>query len=75
MHSFQNELESTKKAVPGIKEENDHLAKERDRLHSEVERQRILMKDLHDQMEELRNSTQSERRQRAKAAFKVRTIN
>ena len=37
----------------------------------EVERQRILFKDIQDQMDELRQQTRMERRERAKAAFSV----
>ena len=37
----------------------------------EVERQRILFKDMQDQMDEVRQQTKMERRERAKAAFKV----
>ena len=37
----------------------------------EVERQKILFKDMQDHMDELRNQTKDERRQRAKSAFKV----
>ena len=40
-------------------------------LQSEVERQRILMKELTDHMDGLRTSTAAERKERAKAAFKV----
>lgn len=71
MEHYQSQLEQVKKAVPDMKVENVHLSKERDRLQSDLERQRILMKDLQDQMEELRSKTQTERRARAKAAFKV----
>ncbi|TRY68944.1 hypothetical protein TCAL_03773 [Tigriopus californicus] len=71
MEHYQSQLEQVKKAVPDMKVENVHLSKERDRLQSDLERERILMKDLHDQMEELRSQTQTERKARAKAAFKV----
>ena len=71
MKEMQDQLDDAKKAVPTIKDENVHLAKERDKLQNEVERQKTLMRDLQDQMDDLRHSTQSERRERAKAAFKV----
>ena len=40
-------------------------------LQSEVERQRILMKELTDQMDGLRTLTSAERKERARAALKV----
>ena len=40
-------------------------------LQSEVERQRILMKELTDQMDGLRTLTSAERKERAMAALKV----
>ena len=37
----------------------------------EVQRQKTLFKDIQDHMDELRQQTKEERKQRAKAAFKV----
>ena len=54
-----------------IREENANLSKERAVLQSEVERQRILMKELTDQMDGLRTMTSAERKERARAALKV----
>ena len=47
------------------------MSKERAALQSEVERQRILMKELSEQMDGLRSSTAAERKERAKAALRV----
>ncbi len=69
---LERELEETKKSVlPTMQEENAHLAKERDRLQMEVDRQKILHNELAEQMQSLRHETKSERRQRAKAALAV----
>ena len=54
-----------------IREENANLSKERAALQSEVERQRILMKELSEQMDGLRSSTAAERKERARAALRV----
>ena len=43
MRDLQENLDEARKAVPDMKDENAHLSKERDRLQSEVERQRILV--------------------------------
>ena len=37
----------------------------------EVDRQKSLFKDMQDHMDEMRQQTKEERKQRAKAAFKV----
>jgi Ras and EF-hand domain-containing protein len=55
MRVLHSSLDEAKKAVPDIRDENAHLSKDRDRLQSEVNRQRILMKELSDQMDELRS--------------------
>ena len=46
MQTMQQQLDESKKAVPTMKEENTQLAKDRDRLQQEVERQRILYKEM-----------------------------
>ena len=46
MQTMQEQLDESKKAVPTIKEENTMLAKDRDRLQVELERQRILYKEM-----------------------------
>ena len=71
MRTLQEQLDEAKKAVPDFKSENALLSKERDTLQHELERQKILQKELQEHMESLRVQTQSERRERAKAALKV----
>lgn len=71
MRTLSDQLDEAKKSVPGMVQENQSLAKERDKLQQELERQRILQKELHNTMEQLRNQTQAERKERAKAALKV----
>ena len=69
---LQDHLDSARAAVPSIKDENQHLSRERDRLQAELERQRLLMAEVTQQMDELRAQTQTERRERARMAFKVK---
>ena len=66
-----NLCRSKKICSTDIREENANLSKERAALQSEVERQRILMKELSEQMDGLRSSTAAERKERAKAALRV----
>ena len=40
-------------------------------LYREVDRQKTLFKDMQDHMDEMRQQTKEERKQRAKAAFQV----
>ena len=68
---LQSQLEEVKGQVPEIKEENIHLVNEKINLEKEVERQRLLMLELQDQLDALRTQTQNERRSRANAAFKM----
>jgi hypothetical protein len=69
--TLQDQLETVKEQVPEIREENIHLGNEKFKLEQEVERQRLQMLELQDQLDSLRSQTQSERRSRASAAFKV----
>jgi Ras and EF-hand domain-containing protein len=71
MIDLQRQLDEATKAVPEIRDENAELNRERDRLQQEVERQRILMRELQDHLDTVRTQATEERRQRAKAAFKV----
>ncbi len=70
-NELQEQLKDVKKLVPDMKEENALLTKDRDQLQAELDRQRILQKDLQSHLEELRSRTTDERRARAAAAFKV----
>ncbi len=69
--SLHEQLESVKSEVPEIREENMQLSKEKTKLEKELERQRLQMLELQDQLDSLKSQTQEERRQRASAAFKV----
>ena len=55
---LQHQLEEVKGQVPEIKEENIHLVNEKINLEKEVERQRLLMLELQDQLDSLRSQTQ-----------------
>ncbi len=68
---LQAQLDDVRGQVPGIKEENIHLVKEKIGLEKQVELQRLQLGELQDQLETLRTQTQEERRLRASAAFKI----
>ena len=68
---LQEQLEQVKGQVPEIKEENSHLAKEKINLEHQLERQHFKIREMQDQLDDLRTQTQTERRSRASVAFKI----
>ena len=64
-------MEQVKGQVPEIKEENSHLAKEKINLEHQLERQHFKIREMQDQLDDLRTQTQTERRSRASVAFKI----
>ncbi len=50
MKELEEQLEEARKAVPDMKEENAHLSRERDQLQVELERQRVLQRDMQDHL-------------------------
>ena len=69
--SLQAQLEEVKGQVPEIKEENLHLIQEKQSLGQELERQRLQVLELQDQLDVLRNQTTQERKMRANVALKI----
>ena len=69
--SLQAQLEEVKGQVPEIKEENLHLNQEKESLGKELERQRLQVLELQDQLDVLRNQTTQERKMRANVALKI----
>ena len=69
--SPQAQLEEVKGQVPEIKEENLHLIQEKQSLGQELERQRLQVLELQDQLDVLRNQTTQERKMRANVALKI----
>ena len=69
--SPQAQLEEVKGQVPEIKEENLHLIQEKQSLGKELERQRLQVLELQDQLDVLRNQTTQERKMRANVALKI----
>ena len=71
LSSPQAQLEEVKGQVPEIKEENLHLIQEKQSLGQELERQRLQVLELQDQLDVLRNQTTQERKMRANVALKI----
>ena len=64
-------MEEVRGQVPEIKEENLHLIQEKQSLGKELERQRLQVLELQDQLDVLRNQTTQERKMRANVALKI----
>ena len=56
---LQQQLQQVRGQVPEIKEENNHLVKEKISLEHQVERQHLQIREMQDQLDDLRTQTQA----------------